>query len=92
MRLSKDIKVVPSNKLAKVKLKLRAKLAEEIQFHKTFPDSRNSIASLVIMIDMANGLPYKHQDPTTAIYVVDVQLESDSADPLFAMDQDRVLN
>ena len=49
------------------------------------------------MVEMAYGLPYKHEDSMVAINLVDAQLEQDLSQSLFARDQDlfemiRILN
>ena len=41
------------------------------------------------MVEMAYGLPYKHEDSTVAINLVDAQLEQDLSQSLFARDHDR---
>ena len=40
------------------------------------------------MVEMAYGLPYKHEDSTGAINLVDAQLEQDRSQSPFARDQD----
>ena len=42
------------------------------------------------MVAMANGLPYKHDDHTTAINLIDSQLEKINAQSVFAREQDRL--
>jgi hypothetical protein len=41
------------------------------------------------MVEMAYGLPCKHEDSTVAINPVDAQFEQDLSQSLFARDQDR---
>ena len=41
------------------------------------------------MVEMAYGLPYKHEDSTVAITIVDAQLELDLSQAPFAKDQER---
>ena len=41
------------------------------------------------MVEMAYGLPYKHEDSTVAINIVDAQLELDLSQALFAKEQER---
>ena len=64
--------------LAKVKSQLQAQLSEapnkSICDHKTLIDIRNAIELLASMIEMANGLPYKHDDNKTTINLLVIQL------------------
>ena len=41
------------------------------------------------MVEMAHGLPYKHEDSTVAINIVDAQLELDLSQAPFAKEQER---
>ena len=41
------------------------------------------------MVEIAYGLPYKHEDSTVAITIVDAQLELDLSQAPFAKDQER---
>jgi hypothetical protein len=41
------------------------------------------------MIEMAYGRPYKHEESTVAIIIVDAQLEQDLSQSPFAREQDR---
>ena len=41
------------------------------------------------MVEMAQGLPYKHEDSTVAINLVDAQLELDLSQAPFAKDHER---
>ena len=42
------------------------------------------------MVEMAHGLPYKHDDHTTAINLINTQLEKSNAQAVFAREQDRL--
>ena len=42
------------------------------------------------MVEMAFGLPYKHDDHTTAIQFIDAQLEKINSQAVFAREQDRL--
>ncbi len=72
----------PTEQTGQSEAKFRAQLVVEIGKpicnHKTFIDLRDAIDLLVSMIEMAYGLPYKHEDTTTAINLVDAQLELNS--------------
>ena len=52
-------------------------------------DARNDIEILISMVEMAYGLPYKHEDSTVAINIVDAQLELDLLQAPFAQVQER---
>ena len=71
----RDLKITVQNRLSKVKSGLRSQLSEEIakptDNNATFIEMRNNIETLVSMVEMANGLPYKHEDSTVAINIVD---------------------
>ena len=77
----RDMKIVLQNRLSKVKSGLLSQLSEEtakpIYSNTTFIDTRNNIEALVSMVEMAYGLPCKHEDSTVAINIVDAQLEQD---------------
>ncbi len=63
-----DLKIILQNRLAKVKSGLRSQVSEEmakpIYNNTTFIEARNNIKTLVSMVEMACGLPYKHEDST----------------------------
>ena len=64
-----DLKIILQNQLAKVKWSLRSQLWDEITkpiYNTTFIEARNNIETLVSMVEMAYGLPYKHEDSTVA--------------------------
>ena len=42
--------------------------------HKSFAEIRDSIELLISMVEMAYGLPYKHDGHTTAIQFIDARL------------------
>ena len=42
------------------------------------------------MVEMVYGLPYKHDDHTTAIMFIDAQLEKFNSQAVFASEQDRL--
>ena len=42
------------------------------------------------MVEMASGLPYKHDDHTTAIQFIDAQLEKINSQAVFGREQDRL--
>ncbi len=52
-------------------------------------EARNNIETLVSMVEMACCLPYKHEESTVAINLVDAQLEQDLSQSPFARNQDR---
>ncbi len=89
----RDLKIILQNLLAKVKSSLLSQLSEEITKpiynNATFVEARNNIETLVSMVEMAYGLPHKHEDSTVAINLVDAQLEQDLSQSPFARDQDR---
>jgi hypothetical protein len=76
-----------------VKSSLSSQLSDEItkpiNNNATFIEAHNNIETLVSMVEMAYGLPYKHEDTTVAINLVDAQLEQYLYQSLFARDQDR---
>jgi hypothetical protein len=76
-----------------VKLVLRSQLYQEITKpvynNATSIETRNNIETLVSMVEMAHGLPYKHEDSKVAINLIDSQLEQDLSQSPFARDQDR---
>ncbi len=55
----------------------------------TFIEAHNNIETLVSMVEMAYGLPYKHEDSTVAINLVDTQLEQDLSQLPFARAESR---
>ena len=77
----RDLKVVLQNRLSKVKLLSKVKsgllsqLSEEISKpiynNSVFIEIRNNIEILVSMVEMAYGLPYRHEDSPVAINIVD---------------------
>ncbi len=77
------------NRLAKVNSSLLSQLSNEfttpIYNNATFIEAHNNIETLVSMVEMACRLPYKHEDSTVAINLVDAQLEQDLS---HAQDQD----
>ncbi len=79
------------NKLAKVKSYLRSQLADEflkpITDQKSLIKTRDAIKLLVSMVGKAYGLPCKHDDSTTAINLIDAQLEKINAQVTFAREQ-----
>ena len=87
------MKIILQNRLAKVKSSLCSQLSEEIAkpiYNNTpFIEACNNIETLVSMVEMAYGLPYKHEDPTVSINLVDAQLEQDLSQLPFAREQDR---
>ena len=89
----RDLKITLQNRLSKVKSGLRSQLSEEISKpinnNATFIDTQNNIEILVSMVEMAYGLPYKHEDSTVAITIVDAQLELDLSQAPFAKDPER---
>ena len=89
----RDLKITLQNRLSKVKSGLRSQLSEAIvkpiYNNTTFIESRNNIEILVSMVEMAHGLPYKHEDSTVAINLVDAQLELDLSQAPFAKEQER---
>ena len=58
--------------------------------HKSYIKVRDSIQLLVSMVEMTYGLPYKHEDHTTAIMSIDAQLEKINSQASFAKEQDRL--
>ncbi len=89
----RHLKIVLQNLLAKVKSSLRSQLSNEITKpiynNATFIEARNNIETLVSMVEMAYGLPYKNEDSTLAINLGDAQLEQNLSQSPFARDQDR---
>ena len=88
----RDLKITLQNRLSKVKSGLRSKLSEEIAKpiynNATFIEIRNNVEILVSMVEMAYGLPYRHEDSTVAINIVDAQLELDLSQSPFAKEQE----
>ena len=72
---------------------LQSQLSEEIlnpiYNNATFIDARNNIEILVSMVQMAYGLPYKHEDFTVSINLVHAQLELDIPQSPVAKEQER---
>jgi hypothetical protein len=68
---------------------LSVEIAKLIYNSTTFIEARNNIETLVsiMMVEMAYGLPYQHEDSTVAINLVDAQLERDLSQSPFARDQ-----
>ena len=82
------------NKLVKVKAYLRSQLSDElckpITDHKSFIEVRESVELIVSMVEMAYGLSYKSEDHTTALQLIDAQLEKINSQANFAREQDRL--
>ena len=51
---------------------------------------RDNVELLMSMVEMAFGLPYKHEDHTTAVQFIDAQLEKIDSQAVFAREQDRL--
>ncbi len=68
---------------------LSDEITKPIYNNATFIEAHNNIETLVSMVEMACGLPYKHEDTTVAINLVDARLEQDLSQSQFARDQDR---
>jgi hypothetical protein len=89
----RDLKITLQNRLSKVKSGLHSQLSEEISKpiynNATSIEIRNNIEILVSMVEMAYGLPYKHEDSTVAINIVNAQLELDLSQAPFAKEQER---
>ncbi len=58
--------------------------------HKSFIEVRESIELIFSMVEMAYGLPYKSEDHTTALQLIDAQLEKINSQANFARKQDRL--
>jgi hypothetical protein len=60
---------------------LSEKIGKPTYNNATFVDERNNIEIYVSVVEMAYGLPYKHEDSTVAIDLVDAPLlvEQDSS-------------
>jgi hypothetical protein len=90
----RDIKIALMNKLVKVKAYLRSQLSDElckpITDHKSFIEVRESVELIVSMVEMAYGLSYKSEDHTTALQLIDAQLEKINSQANFAREQDRL--
>ena len=75
------------NKLYKAKSTFRSQLNEElckpITDHKSFVDARDNIEQIISMVEMANCLPYKDEEHTTAIQFIDAQLERINSQAFF---------
>ena len=74
------------NKVYKIKSTLRSQLNTEfckpITDHKSFVEIQDNIELLVSMVEMAYGLPYKHDNHTTATnLIINAQLENINARP-----------
>ena len=89
----RDLKIILQDRLAKVKQSLSSQLFEEIAKpiynSTTFIEARNNIETLVSMVEMAYGLPYKLEDSTVAINLVKAQMEQDLSQLQFVREQDR---
>ncbi len=68
---------------------LSEEIVKPIDNNITFIEAHNNIETLISMVEMAYGLPYKHEDSNVAINLVDAQLEQDLSQSPFARDQDR---
>ena len=92
--LWRDIKISLMNKLCKIKSTLQSQLSDElckpITGHKSFVEIRDSIKLLISMVEMAYGLPYKHDDHMPAIQFIDAQLEKINSQAVFGREQDRL--
>ena len=88
----RDIKIPLMNKRYNIKSTLRSQLNDElckpITDHKYFVEVRDNIELLINMVEMANCLPYKEDDHTTAIQFIDAQLERINSQAVFGREQD----
>jgi hypothetical protein len=73
---------------SKLQLQLSDELSRAIIDHILFFEVRDAIDLLVSMIEMAYGLPYKHDNHTTAINLIDAHLEKSNSQTTFAREQD----
>ena len=91
MELWTYIKIALQNKLAKVKSKLLSQLSDEL--NEPICNHKSSLVPkmlfLVSMVEMAYGLPYKHDDHTTAINLINSQWERINLQHIFAREQDQ---
>jgi hypothetical protein len=82
------------SKLAKVKLYFQLRLADDfckpITDHKYFLVILDAIKHLISMVEMVCCLPYKYEDHTPAINLIDAQLEKINSWVIFAREQDRL--
>ena len=89
----RDLKITLQNRPSKVKSGLQSQLSEEISNpiynNATFIDARNNIEILISMVQMADGLPYKHEDFTVSINLAHAQLGLDIPQSPFAKEQER---
>ncbi len=65
-------------------------LRKPIHDHKSLIEIRDVIELLVSTVEMAYGLPYKYEDHTTTINLVDAQSEKINLQGTFAKKQDRL--
>ena len=70
-------------------MQLSEEISKPIYNNATFIEVQNNIEILVSMVEMGYGLPYKYEDSTVAISIVDTQLELDLSQAPFAKDQER---
>ncbi len=82
----RDIKIALIKKLAKVKSYLNYH-RKPITYNKYFIETRDAIELPVSMVEMAYCLPYKHEVHTTAINLIDAQLEKINSQATFAREQ-----
>jgi hypothetical protein len=68
---------------------LSEEISKPVSNNVTFIYAKNNIETLVSMIEMAYGLPCKHEDSTVAINLVDAQLEIDLSQSPSAREQER---
>ena len=64
-------------------------ISKRIYNNATFIDAQNIIELLVSMVEMAYDLPYKHEDFTITINLVDAQLELGVSQSPFAREKER---
>jgi hypothetical protein len=82
------------NNLAKVKSHLRTQLSEKlcklITDHRSYIEVPDSIELLVSRVELTYCLPYKCEDHTPAIMIIDAQLEKINPHASFAREQDQL--
>jgi hypothetical protein len=66
------------------------KIANLLLIINPFVEIRDAVELLVGMVAIAYGLPYKHEDHTTAIILIDAQLKNMNSKAIFAKEQDQL--
>ena len=75
---------------SRLRWQLSHEFCKAISDHKSFIEILDILELLVSMIEMAYGLPYKHDNHTTAINLINAQWEKIYSQATSAREQDRL--